>query len=62
MAQLAANHPNDPIDVMIGDWMSEYNMTTRAATKSEDSGEAYEPTFIEALRTPGRTLPDTRSE
>lgn len=29
--------------------MSEYNMTTRAATKSEDGGEAYEPTFIEAL-------------
>ncbi len=23
MAMLAANHPNDPIDVLTGDWMSE---------------------------------------
>lgn len=64
MAQLAHNHPSDPIDVIIGDWMSEYNMTTRAAMKvaassasqssgSEPSGGAgeaqYEPTFLEAL-------------
>lgn len=54
MAQLARNHPNDPVDVIIGDWMSEYNMTTRAANKSATGtatgGEAqYEPTFLEAL-------------
>jgi hypothetical protein len=54
MAQLARNHPNDPVDVIIGDWMSEYNMTTRAANKSSSTtttgGEAqYEPTFLEAL-------------
>jgi hypothetical protein len=55
MAQLAHNHPNDPVDVIIGDWMSEYNMTTRAANKSSSTagaggGEAqYEPTFLEAL-------------
>ena len=49
MAQLAANHPKDPIDVIIGDWMSEYNMTTRAADKLANGGDAYEPTFIEAL-------------
>ena len=54
MAQLARNHPNDPVDVIIGDWMSEYNMTTRAASKSSSTtttgGEAqYEPTFLEAL-------------
>jgi hypothetical protein len=50
MAQLARNHPNDPVDVIIGDWMSEYNMTTRAANKSASGGEAqYEPTFLEAL-------------
>ena len=50
MAQLAKNHSNDPVDVIIGDWMSEINMTTRAANKSDGSGEAqYEPTFIEAL-------------
>jgi hypothetical protein len=23
MAMLAANHPNDPVDVIMGDWMSE---------------------------------------
>jgi hypothetical protein len=27
MAMLAANHPNDPIDVIVGDWMSEANMS-----------------------------------
>jgi hypothetical protein len=37
MAQLAHNHPNDPVDVIIGDWMSEYNMTTRAANKSSST-------------------------
>lgn len=49
MAQLAENHPNDPIDAIIGDWMSEFNMTTRAAMKSANGGDAYEPTFIEAI-------------
>lgn len=49
LAQLAKNHPNDPVDVIIGDWMSEFNMTTRAAMKSDQGGDAYEPTFIEAL-------------
>lgn len=49
MAHLAKNYPTDPVDVIIGDWMSEFNMTTRAAMKSEQGGDAYEPTFIEAL-------------
>ncbi|KAM0717435.1 hypothetical protein Q7P37_007287 [Cladosporium fusiforme] len=49
MAHLAKQHPNDPVDVIIGDWMSEFNMTTRAAMKSDKGGDAYEPTFIEAL-------------
>lgn len=44
MAMLAANCPNDPIDVIIGDWMSEANMTSRAALKTDNGGEAYEPT------------------
>lgn len=35
MAMLAANHPNDPIDVIMGDWMSEANMTSRAALKTD---------------------------
>ncbi|KAK5165397.1 uncharacterized protein LTR77_008926 [Saxophila tyrrhenica] len=49
MAILAANHPNDPIDVIMGDWMSEANMTARATLKTDDGGDAYEPTFIESL-------------
>lgn len=35
MAMLAANYPTDPIDVIMGDWMSEANMTSRAAMKSD---------------------------
>ncbi|EMC91742.1 hypothetical protein BAUCODRAFT_302991 [Baudoinia panamericana UAMH 10762] len=49
MAMLAANHSNDPIDVIMGDWMSEANMTARAALKTGNGGDAYEPTFIESL-------------
>ncbi|TKA35369.1 hypothetical protein B0A54_13448 [Friedmanniomyces endolithicus] len=49
MAMLAANHPNDPIDVLTGDWMSEANMTARATLKMAGGGDAYEPSFIEAL-------------
>ncbi|KAI6844326.1 DUF1446-domain-containing protein [Hortaea werneckii] len=50
MAMLAANCPNDPIDVIMGDWMSEANMTSRAALKIGEGGEAaYEPTFVESL-------------
>jgi hypothetical protein len=50
MAMLAANHPNDPIDVIIGDWMSEANMTSRGASKSDNPDiDAYEPTFLESL-------------
>ncbi|KAF2094597.1 DUF1446-domain-containing protein [Rhizodiscina lignyota] len=50
MAQLAANAPNDPIDVIIGDWMSEFNMTARAGSITDSPDvPAYEPTFLEAL-------------
>ncbi|KAK5117289.1 hypothetical protein LTR62_005906 [Meristemomyces frigidus] len=49
MAMLAANCPNDPIDVITGDWMSEANMTSRATLKISEGGDAYEPTFIESL-------------
>lgn len=35
MAMLAANCPNDPIDVICGDWMSEANMTARATLKTD---------------------------
>ncbi len=50
MAELAANAPNDPIDVIIGDWMSEFNMTARAGSITDSPDvPAYEPTFLEAL-------------
>jgi hypothetical protein len=49
MLAFASNYPNDPVDVIIGDWMSEANMTARAATKTDAIGDAYEPTFLEAL-------------
>ena len=33
MTLLASNHESDPIDVLVGDWMSEANMTARANVK-----------------------------
>jgi hypothetical protein len=33
MTLLASNYENDPIDVLVGDWMSEGNMTGRAHAK-----------------------------
>jgi hypothetical protein len=33
MTLLASNYENDPIDVLVGDWMSEGNMTGRANAK-----------------------------
>lgn len=35
MRRLAANYEDDPIDVIIGDWMSEGNMTVRAGGKAD---------------------------
>ncbi|KJX93837.1 DUF1446 domain-containing protein [Zymoseptoria brevis] len=49
IAMFAKNHPNDPIDVIIGDWMSEANMTSRGVMKTENAGPAYEPSFLESL-------------
>ncbi|KAJ6594567.1 DUF1446 domain-containing protein [Mycena capillaripes] len=54
-AQLASAHPDDPVDVLIGDFMSEGNMTTLAARKAEGAeGGAFEAVFIEAI-TPALT-------
>lgn len=33
MTLLASNYDDDPIDVLVGDWMSEANMTARAGVK-----------------------------
>ncbi|KAF2175776.1 DUF1446-domain-containing protein [Zopfia rhizophila CBS 207.26] len=49
MTLLASNYPNDPIDVLVGDWMSEGNMTVRAGSKIDGKIDAYEATFLEAL-------------
>ncbi|KAH9830251.1 putative DUF1446 domain protein, partial [Teratosphaeria destructans] len=67
MALLAANHPDDPVDVITGDWMSESNMTARAIAKATHPDlHAYEPTFLEALEpalptSPGTASSDTRT-
>ncbi|KAH7366576.1 hypothetical protein BKA66DRAFT_425122 [Pyrenochaeta sp. MPI-SDFR-AT-0127] len=49
MTLLASNYENDPIDILVGDWMSEGNMTGRANAKHNGQIDAYEPTFLEAL-------------
>jgi hypothetical protein len=50
MHSFASNHPNDPVDVIMGDWMSEMNMTGRAWSKtSNDAADSYEPSFLESL-------------
>ncbi|KXL46451.1 hypothetical protein M433DRAFT_88046 [Acidomyces richmondensis BFW] len=50
MKMLASNYPNDPVDVIMGDWMSEANMTSRSISKIDNPDiDAYEPTFLESL-------------
>ncbi|OJD22522.1 hypothetical protein ACJ73_06130 [Blastomyces percursus] len=51
LASFARNHPNDPIDVIISDYMSEYNMATAAGKRVGDDGDvaAYELSFLESL-------------
>jgi hypothetical protein len=42
---------NEDIHYIVGDWMSEYNMTTRGGAKVDSKGfsEEFEPSFLEAL-------------
>ncbi|KAH8807497.1 hypothetical protein F5884DRAFT_880589 [Xylogone sp. PMI_703] len=49
LADLAANCDHDPVDVIVGDWLSEANMTKSAGRLKTGSGLAYELSFIEAL-------------
>ncbi|EER26942.1 hypothetical protein D8B26_002558 [Coccidioides posadasii str. Silveira] len=63
MAEFARNYPKDPVDVIISDYMSEYNMAVAAARRVDQKavssaeaglinvsgGPAYEPSFLEAL-------------
>jgi hypothetical protein len=49
-AQFASAYPDDPVDVIIGDFMSEANMTSLAARKVEGAQDgAFEATFVEAV-------------
>lgn len=41
MTLLASNYENDPIDVLVGDWMSEGNMTGRANAKANGICSPY---------------------
>lgn len=62
MAEFARNYPVDPVDVIISDYMSEYNMAVAAARRvshtdssteagliNRSGGPAYEATFLESL-------------
>lgn len=47
---LARMAENEDVDVIFGDWMSEYNMTTRGVEKINDANAVgYEKVFIESL-------------
>ncbi|KAJ5952821.1 uncharacterized protein N7479_011234 [Penicillium vulpinum] len=49
LAAAVKNHKNDPFDILVGDWMSEANMTFNATKHHKGQGIAYEKTFISAL-------------
>lgn len=47
---LARMAKNEEVDIIFGDWMSEYNMTTRGMEKVQDSkSPGYETVFLESL-------------
>jgi hypothetical protein len=47
---LARMAKNEDVDVIHGDWMSEYNMTKRGGDKKQGiNTAAFEPTFLESL-------------
>lgn len=57
LAEFAHHHPTDPVDVIIADFMSEFNMATAAgrrvdqtnASSTEPAAPAYDLSFLEAL-------------
>lgn len=48
---LAALAETEDVQYIVGDWMSEYNMTTRGGAKIDSNGssEEFETSFLEAL-------------
>lgn len=54
IAEFARHHPTDPVDVIIADFMSEFNMATAAGRRvdqetARDVAPAYDVSFLEAL-------------
>lgn len=55
IADFARHHPTDPIDVIIADFMSEFNMATAAGRRVDQTisqgatAPAYDLSFLEAL-------------
>lgn len=56
IAEFARHHPSDPVDVIIADFMSEFNMATaagrrvdRASASNTPTPPAYDLSFLEAL-------------
>ncbi|KAJ5297333.1 hypothetical protein N7508_007582 [Penicillium antarcticum] len=51
IADFARHHPTDPIDVIIADFMSEYNMATAAGRRVDQTSSqpAYDLSFLEAV-------------
>ncbi|KAJ5605406.1 hypothetical protein N7510_008187 [Penicillium lagena] len=52
IADFAQHHPTDPVDVIIADFMSEFNMATAAGRRVDqapDAAPAYDLSFLEAL-------------
>ena len=60
-AMTKAANSTEPIDFLVGDWMSELNMPARAYSVATEGDEAigYEPSFLEAL---GPALPALASK
>src|SRR5690242_15851964 len=42
---------NEEVDFIVGDWLSEYNMTTRGGSKvnNKDLSEEFETSFLESI-------------
>ncbi|KAJ5097885.1 hypothetical protein N7532_004886 [Penicillium argentinense] len=53
IAEFACHHPTDPVDVIIADFMSEFNMATAAGRRVDQAttqtAPAYDLSFLEAL-------------
>jgi hypothetical protein len=60
-AMSKAADSSEPIDILVGDWMSELNMPARAYSVATEGADAigYEPSFLEAL---GPALPALASK